>query len=141
MADAWGGSWGPYWGASWGAAVTPAEDTQTGGGWVDLDEVERRPKRQKKEDAREAARLAELRRAYNAAMGIVEEAPAEATEAVRKAVEGYSRPSEAQALPVVDWQALARDVAALEALSAALDAFMQERALDEEAVEMLLLSL
>src|SRR3546814_6674981 len=59
-------------------------------------------RRQTDEDTREAERLAELRRAYNAANGIVEEAPAEATEAVRKAVRGHSRATEAQPLPVVD---------------------------------------
>ena len=54
---------------------------------------------------------------------------------------GYSSRTEAQPLPKVDWRALALDIAAMEALDAALRALMHERALEEEAVEMLLLSI
>ena len=138
MADAWGGSWSTWWGASWSG--TAAQAASTGGGWVDLEEAKRRPKRQAKKAAHEAEILESLRKAYNAANGIVEDAPAELTEAVREAVGGHGRPTERQPLPEVDWQSLARDMAAVKALSAALERLAYERRLEEEAVEMLLMS-
>lgn len=141
MADAWGGAWGTAWGDAWGAAGAAAAVAEsTGGAWVDLDEAERRPKRQRSRDDREQEFLRELKQAYNRANGIVEEAPAEVTEAIREAVEGYSSTTEAQPLPAVDWQALAADMAAAEALQAALERLAYEQMLEEEAVEMLLLS-
>lgn len=143
MADSWGGAWASYWGTSWGGAGSGGEEAAAppGGAWYDPRAAKRRQERQRKRDAHERDLIAGLRAAYNRANGIVEEAPAEATEAVRKAVEGYSSATEAQPLPKVDWRALRHDMAAMEALQAALSVLALEREREEEAVEMLLMSI
>lgn len=127
MASAWGSSWGSAWGDAWGAiAAAAAATTGAGpGGWYSPTPV-RKDWRDKNRD--------EIRALVEKALKVAEATPETREEAkeIREEFAIAAKPSKAK--PRIDWNALLRDLAAVERVLE-----LYERAQEEDEDEMLMM--